>query len=73
MVYVEMVVKMDTLSRSGIRYAVPFPKGKLKDEVLSWCEKSFGPPGFAHKYLVLDYTIQFVERKDRDWFLLRWS
>ena len=66
---------MTTLTRSGIRYAVEFPKARADDttDVLSWCRDNYGEPGFKERWMPLDWTIQFRDRRDRDWFVLRWG
>lgn len=66
---------MNTLTRSGIRYAVEFPQARAGDttDVLAWCQQQYGEPGFTQRWMALEYTIQFRERRDRDWFVLRWG
>jgi hypothetical protein len=66
---------MNTLTRSGIRYGVEFPKARAGErlDVLSWCIDTFGEPGFSKRWIALDYTIQFRDKRDRDWYILRWG
>ena len=64
---------MNTLIRSGIRYGVEYPNKVTKQEVINWCSEHYGAPGFKNRWMLLDWTIQFRDKKDRDWFLLRWG
>lgn len=66
---------MNTLTRSGIRYAADYPSRSSgsHEEVMEWCTEQFGQPGFQNRWMALDWTIQFREKKDRDWFFLRWG
>lgn len=60
----------------GIRYAAELPTTRTANiaEVLKWCEEHYGPPSIMNgRWVALDYTVQFKERKDRDWFILRWG
>lgn len=63
-----------------IMYSAPFPdNATTQDEVIKWCTEKFGPCGkFPNnnkndRWVALEWTIQFRDRKDRNWFLLRWS
>ena len=66
---------MNTLTRSGIRWAVEFPQARANDKtnVLEWCKDTFGEPGFRERWMALEYTIQFRDKRDRDWYILRWG
>jgi hypothetical protein len=70
-VYIE--VAMNTMTRSGIRYAADYPKSTAQYEVLAWCRHQYGEPGFLERWMALDWTIQFRDKRDRDWFFLRWG
>lgn len=60
---------------SGVRYAVELPSSTNDiNEVLKWCENHYGPPALiTGRWMPLEFTIQFKEKKDRDWFILRWG
>lgn len=58
---------------SGIRYAAEFPRHNTKADVLEWCNEHFGPSGFKARWMPLDYTIQFRDERDRNWFFLKWG
>jgi hypothetical protein len=62
-------------TRTAGRYAVEYPRARVDDttNVLTWCEENFGESGFKQRWVYLDYTIQFRDKKDRDWFILRWG
>lgn len=54
---------------SGIRYSA-YNAGP---ESVEWCREHFGEPHLLRgRYTVFQWTIQFRNRKDRDWYLLRW-
>jgi hypothetical protein len=64
---------MNTLTRSGIKYAVEYPDADYT-EVVDWCRENFGEPNIINgRWFALEYTIQFATRRDRDWFYLRWG
>lgn len=63
----------NVMVRSGIRYGVEFPKNCYKQEILEWCRENYGEPGFKARWMHLDWTIQFRDKKDRDWYFLRWG
>jgi len=65
---------MNTLTPSGIRWAVEFPLARAGDttDVLEWCRDNFGEPGVWKRWMALEYTIQFRDKCDRDWYILRW-
>lgn len=58
--------------RSGIRYAADLPKADYT-EVINWLREHYGEPGFKERWMPLDFTVQFRDKKDRDWFFLRWG
>lgn len=65
---------MNTLIRSGIRYAADLPEYATEaDDAIAWCEEQYGKPGFNERWMPLQFTIQFRDKKDRDWFILRWG
>jgi hypothetical protein len=66
---------MNTLTHTGIRWGVEFPKARVgeRTDILVWCRETFGEPGFRKRWMPLDYTIQFRDKKDRDWYMLRWG
>jgi hypothetical protein len=66
---------MNALTRSGVRWAVEFPIARADDttDVLAWCRDNFGEPGFRERWMALEYTIQFRDKRDRDWYILRWG
>lgn len=66
---------MNTLTRSGIRYAVELPTyAKDADEAIDWCREQYGEPSLiTGRWMPLQFTIQFRDKKDRDWFVLRWG
>jgi hypothetical protein len=56
---------------SGIRYSVVLD---INDEIISWCEQQFGMPSIlGGRWFALEFSIQFREESDRNWFLLRWG
>lgn len=65
---------MNALTRSGIRYAVDIPQyAEDADAAIAWCHEQYGEPGFKERWMCLEYTIQFRDKRDRDWFFLRWG
>lgn len=64
---------MNVMVRSGIRYGLEYPAGAVREEVLDWCRQHYGEPGFKERWMYLEFTIQFREKRDRDWFYLRWG
>lgn len=63
---------------TGIRYAVEYPRGAycsdVPKELFEWCTEQFGPDNIlTGRWFALEYTVQFKHRRDRDWYLLRWS
>lgn len=53
-------------------YAAEYARDN-RDEILKWCEDHFGPEGLIdHRWAALEFTIQFRDKKDRDWYILRW-
>jgi hypothetical protein len=52
-------------------------------ELEDWCEQTFGPTGYiwgervppqyCHRWYVNDSKFWFREKKDLEWFVLRWS
>ena len=66
---------MNTLTRSGIRYAVELPQyAEDADNAIAWCEEQYGPPNLMHgRWMPLQFTIQFRNKQDPDWFVLRWG
>jgi hypothetical protein len=65
---------MNTLTPLGIRWGVEFPRARAgkPTDVLEWCRDNFGEPGFRQRWWTFDYTIQFRDKRDRDWYILRW-
>jgi hypothetical protein len=66
-------VDIQALRPSGIRYSVNWPKNVTRAEVIAWCKDHFGPPGFTNRWMHLEYTIQFRQQEDRNWYVLKWS
>jgi hypothetical protein len=66
-------VNLNTLRPSGIRYGVNWPTNVAQEEVIDWCNEHFGPPGFTNRWMYLEYTVQFRQQADRNWFVLRWA
>jgi len=64
-------MRENTVVKSGLRYSA-YINGP---ESIEWCRQSFGEPGplTSGRWAALQYTIQFRDRKDRDWYQLRWS
>jgi len=60
---------------SGLRYAAHLPFRVSKVEVNEWCTESFGPSvGLTNsRWCMLEWTVQFKEEKDRNWFVLKWE
>ena len=58
-----------------MRYAANIPYSSSKEELREWCTNTFGPSTslITSRWFMLDYTVQFKEEKDRNWFLIRWS
>ena len=65
-----VVIEQTVTTHSGTRYHVE-NKG---DESVAWCEEVFGKPKFANngRWFPLVFTIMFRDKKDRDWYILRW-
>ena len=44
------------------------------DDIRTWCRDNFGPEGdTAGRWQAIWETIWFVNQKDYNWFMLRWS
>lgn len=58
-----------------MRYAVELPRSASKEELRAWCTETFGPSVslLDSRWVMLEWTIQFKQEKDRNWFILRWS
>ena len=59
-----------------MKYAARLPYGVSNEEVNEWCTETFGPSAGLtsnSRWVMLYYTIQFKEEKDRNWFILRWE
>jgi hypothetical protein len=63
---------MNTLTRSGIRYAADIPNADYT-EVIGWLKENFGEPDMKGRWFPLQFTFQFANKRDRDWFFLRWG
>lgn len=63
----------NVLLRGGIRYAVAWPPGYSRNEVEDWCRELYGSSGLFERWFPMDYTIQFRNKADRNWFLMRWG
>lgn len=66
---------MNMLTRSGIRYSAELPHYAIDaDDAIAWCEEQYGPPSLLNgRWYPLEFTIQFADKKDRNWYLLRWG
>lgn len=65
---------MNTLTRKGIRYAAELPESATDaDAAIAWCQEQYGEPGLAERWMCLSFTVQFRDKRDRDWFILRWG
>lgn len=61
---------------SGLRYAAHLPYRVSKAEINEWCTETFGPSAGLRgnsRWFMLEWTVQFKEEKDRNWFMLRWG
>ena len=65
--------RLNTLTRSGIRWGAPWPKNADRQVVADRCTKQWGEPGIFKEWSPLEYSVQFREEKDRTLFLLRWG
>lgn len=63
---------MNIQTRSGIKWAVLLPTDR-REEILEWCRQTFGEPNMiGGRWFPLEYTIQFSDQKDRNWYRMRW-
>ena len=63
-------MKTYTITKSGIRYSADI----AGPDAIEWCREQYGEPNILNgRYVVLQWTIQFKYRKDRDWYMLRWG
>lgn len=65
-----MSTRYKTAISVGLRHAADL-KGP---ESIRWCTENFGESGpLVGRWMPLQFTIQFRDRKDRDWYLLKWT
>ena len=60
---------------TGLQYAAPLPYRADRAEVKQWCTDTFGPADkiINSRWYMFDYTVQFSNENDRNWFQLRWA
>lgn len=64
---------MNMLARSGIKWSIELPD-RDRQEILDWCKENFGEPNIMNgRWFALEYTIQFSNQKDRNWYRMRWG
>lgn len=55
--------------------SIHIPQHLNKEELYSWCQTNFGPPGFLsdRRWTPLEFTFQFRDKEDAVWFKLKWG